>query len=102
MQIGVPVGTLIANLAFLAMSAGFTGDTLQSWGWRIPFLASSLLIIIGIYIRLSIHETPVFEQTRRTEPEVKIPLVTLIRKYWKEVLLGELLPCRPGHRSILL
>ena len=87
-QIGVPVGTLIANLAFLAMSAGFTGDTLQSWGWRIPFLASSLLIVIGIYIRLSIHETPVFEQTRRTEPEVKVPLVTLIRKYWKEVLLG--------------
>lgn len=87
-QIGVPVGTLIANLAFLAMSAGFTGDTLQSWGWRIPFLASSLLIIIGIYIRLSIHETPVFEQTRRNEPEVKIPLLTLIRKYWKEVLLG--------------
>lgn len=87
-QIGVPVGTLIANLAFLAMSAGFSGDTLQSWGWRIPFLASSLLIIIGIYIRLSIHETPVFEQTRRSEPEVKIPLITLTRKYWKEVLLG--------------
>ncbi|MFS2223747.1 MFS transporter [Pantoea sp. B65] len=87
-QIGVPVGTLLANLAFLAIAAFFPAEDLLSWGWRIPFLASALLIAIGLYIRLNIHETPVFKQTQKSEPEVKMPLAEILRKYWKQVLLG--------------
>ena len=87
-QIGVPVGTLLANLAFLAIAAFFPQEDLLSWGWRIPFLASALLIAIGLYIRLNIHETPVFKQTQKSEPEIKLPLAEILRKYWKQVLLG--------------
>lgn len=87
-QIGVPVGTLLANLAFLAIAAFLPQEDLISWGWRIPFLASALLIAIGLYIRLNIHETPVFQQTKELEPEVKVPLLEIARKHWKQVLLG--------------
>ncbi|CAI0941800.1 MFS transporter [Serratia ficaria] len=87
-QIGVPVGTLIANLAFLAMSAFLPQEDLVDWGWRVPFLASALLIGIGLYIRLNIHETPVFKQTKEKESVVKMPLLEITRKHWKQVLLG--------------
>lgn len=87
-QIGVPVGTLIANLAFLGMSAFLPPEDLVSWGWRVPFLASALLIGIGLYIRLNIHETPVFTKTKVQEPAVKVPLLEIARKHWRQVLLG--------------
>ncbi|ORM90854.1 MFS transporter [Pantoea septica] len=87
-QIGVPVGTLLANLAFLAIAAFLSPEDLLHWGWRIPFLASALLIAIGLYIRLNIHETPVFKETKETEPQVRVPLFEIARKHWKLVLLG--------------
>ncbi|WP_313686686.1 MFS transporter [Pantoea sp.] len=87
-QIGVPVGTLLANLAFLAIAALLTPEDLLNWGWRIPFLASALLIAIGLYIRLNIHETPVFKETKANEPQVRVPLLEIARKHWKQVLLG--------------
>lgn len=87
-QIGVPVGTLLANLAFLAIAALLPPEDLLSWGWRIPFLASALLIAIGLYVRLNVHETPVFKQTKESEPQVRVPLLEIARKHWKQVLLG--------------
>ncbi|MBM7342067.1 MFS transporter [Pantoea coffeiphila] len=87
-QIGVPVGTLLANLAFLAIAALFPLEDLLSWGWRIPFLASALLIAVGLYIRLNIHETPVFQETKKQQQQVKVPLLEIARKHWKQVLLG--------------
>ncbi|HDZ2573158.1 TPA: MHS family MFS transporter [Klebsiella pneumoniae] len=87
-QIGVPVGTLLANLAFLAIAGLLPAEDLVSWGWRVPFLASALLIAIGLYIRLNIHETPIFQQTKTSEPQLKVPLFEIARKHWKQVLLG--------------
>lgn len=87
-QIGVPAGTLIANLAFLAIAAWLPPEDLLAWGWRIPFLASALLIAVGLYIRLNIHETPVFNQEKKTAAPAKLPLAEMFRKYWKQVLLG--------------
>lgn len=87
-QIGVPVGTLLANLAFLAIAGLLPAEDLVSWGWRVPFLASALLIAIGLYIRLNIHETPIFQQTKNSEPQLKVPLFEIARKHWKQVLLG--------------
>ncbi|MFS9605796.1 MFS transporter, partial [Klebsiella pneumoniae] len=61
---------------------------LLAWGWRIPFLARALLIAVGLYIRLNISETPAFNQAKEAEPQVKLPLAEIFRKYWKQVVLG--------------
>jgi metabolite-proton symporter len=87
-QIGVPAGTMLANLAFLAIAALLPQEDLLSWGWRIPFLASALLIAVGLYIRLNISETPAFKEAKKTEKPIKVPLAEMFRKYWKQVLLG--------------
>ncbi|WP_040158221.1 MFS transporter [Nigerium massiliense] len=87
-QLGVPVGTLIANLVFLAMAANLSEDALVAWGWRVPFLASIILIAIGFYIRLRLEETPAFQRVREEGAEAKIPFATLMQRYWKQVVLG--------------
>ena len=87
-QIGVPAGTLIANLAFLASSAALSPADLLSWGWRIPFLASALLVGFGLYIRLNTSETPSFKKLKDTSAHVKLPLATVLSRYGKQVVLG--------------
>lgn len=87
-QIGVPAGTLIANLVFLSAIGLLSQDDLLNWGWRLPFLASILLIAIGLYIRLNTSETPSFEKARATDETVKVPLVEVLTKSWKQVVLG--------------
>lgn len=87
-QIGVPAGTLIANLAFLLCNAVLSNEALLSWGWRIPFLASVLLVGVGMYIRLNTSETPSFSKVKATAAQVKVPLIEVLTKSWKQVLLG--------------
>ena len=87
-QIGVPAGTMLANLAFLLITASMAPEELLEWGWRVPFLASILLIALGLYIRLNIHETPSFKVVEKTGAQLKVPLFEVFRKYWKQVLLG--------------
>ncbi|WP_241199388.1 MFS transporter [Burkholderia multivorans] len=87
-QIGVPAGTLIANLAFLLSSAVISPSGLLSWGWRIPFLASALLVGVGLYIRLNTSETPTFKKVKDSHTQVKLPIANVLAHSWKEVLLG--------------
>ena len=87
-QVGVPAGTLIANLAFLISNAVMSTDALLAWGWRIPFLASALLVVVGLYIRLNTSETPSFSKVKEAAAQVKVPLVEVLTKNWKQVLLG--------------
>jgi len=87
-QIGVPGGTLIANLVFLVIAGAMPEEALLAWGWRIPFLASALLVAIGIYIRLTLEETPSFKAVKDAGAKAKIPFAELMHKYWKQVLLG--------------
>ncbi|MFF7860674.1 MULTISPECIES: MFS transporter [unclassified Pseudomonas] len=87
-QIGVPAGTMLANLVFLLIATTLSTEELLAWGWRIPFLGSVLLIALGLYIRLNIHETPSFKAVEKTGEQVKVPLFEVFRKYWKQVLLG--------------
>lgn len=87
-QIGVPAGTLIANLVFLIMIAVVPAEALSTWGWRIPFLASALLVAVGAYVRLAIQETPAFTAIARRGAQAKLPFVELITRSWKTVLLG--------------
>jgi MFS family permease len=78
-QLGVPIGLLLATLAVRLVSAA-TGDTaFLSWGWRIPFLISVVLIAVGLYVRLSVMETPHFAQIKKTQAVVKQPVWEVLR-----------------------
>lgn len=95
-QIGVPGGTMIANLVFLLVAGVMPEEALLSWGWRIPFLVSVLLVAVGLYIRLSLEETPSFQAVKDAGAKAKIPLFDLLRKYWKQVILGALATVSTG------
>jgi len=89
-QFGVPCGLFLANLAILAFSQ-LSGDQFLTWGWRIPFALSIILVGVGLWIRLGILETPVFQQLLDTRKIEKAPIVEVFRKHPKEILLSALL-----------
>ena len=78
-QIGVPVGTLLANGAFFIMGGLITPEAFIAWGWRIPFLISIVLVAISFYIRSKVAESPVFEEIKRKGEIVKLPVVKVIK-----------------------
>ncbi|MGP3991954.1 MFS transporter [Streptomyces sp. 3N207] len=85
-QMGVPAGMLIANLAFLALSRPLGDEAFQSWGWRVPFLASAVLIVVGLVIRLRVSESPVF-RTMKDEGRIeRRPVIAVLRDQPKNVL----------------
>jgi metabolite-proton symporter len=86
-QFGVPCGLFLANLAVLAFSQ-MSGDQFLSWGWRIPFLLSIILVGVGLYIRLGIMETPVFAKLVAERKIEKTPMLEVIRRHPKEILLS--------------
>ncbi|WP_432278669.1 MFS transporter [Nocardia carnea] len=85
-QMGAPAGTSIATLAFFAVSQ-LPDEQFLSWGWRLPFLFSAVLIIIGLFIRLSLAESPDFAAVKETSAVVRMPIAEAFRKHWKEILL---------------
>jgi metabolite-proton symporter len=89
-QFGVPCGLFLANLAILAFSQ-LSGDQFLTWGWRIPFALSIVLVGVGLWIRLGILETPVFQQLLDTRKIEKAPIVEVFRKHPKEIILSALL-----------
>ncbi len=90
-QLGPPVGFLFAVGSFLLLANTLDDVEFRSWGWRIPFLASAVLVVIGLYVRLKLAETPVFTQAQKNHPAVKLPLVELFAHHSKPLLLGALL-----------
>jgi MHS family shikimate/dehydroshikimate transporter-like MFS transporter len=86
-QIGVPAGLLLATLVYFPFTRMPEADFL-SWGWRVPFLLSILLVGVGMLIRLRILETPAFERLKETRQEARQPIVEVLVKYPKEVLLA--------------
>jgi len=89
-QFGVPCGLLLSNFAILAFSAWAGGD-FAVWGWRIPFALSIILVGVGLWIRLGILETPVFKEILDTQKVEAVPVVEVIRKQPKEIILSALL-----------
>ena len=90
-QTGVPIGLALSALAILLFKSLFPGDAFAGIGWRIPFLQSSLLMIVGLYVRLRIPETPAFARVQREQREAKAPLFEVVRSHWREILLCTLL-----------
>jgi metabolite-proton symporter len=86
-QFGVPCGLFLANLAVLAFSQ-MSGDQFLTWGWRIPFLLSLLLVFVGLYIRLGIFETPVFAKLLAERRVERTPLLEVIKRHPKEIILS--------------
>ncbi len=87
-QLGAPIGLLLSGGTFLILTDTMSSEDFMDYGWRIPFLASSLLVLIGFYIRLKITETPAFENSKIEQEEVKIPFVTLFKSYKNELIFG--------------
>ena len=90
-QLGPPVGFLFAVGSFLLLANTLDDAEFRDWGWRIPFLASAVLVVIGLYVRLKLEETPVFTQAKKTHQAVKLPLAELFAHHTKPLLLGALL-----------
>jgi metabolite-proton symporter len=86
-QIGVPAGLLLANAVFSFFS-GLPDEQFLSWGWRVPFLLSIFLVLVGLVIRVRILETPAFARIKETSAEAHQPIIEVIRKYPKQVLLA--------------
>jgi MFS family permease len=89
-QFGVPCGLLLSTLAIAVFSA-WSGDQFAVWGWRIPFALSIILVGIGLWIRLGILETPVFQQLLDENKIENAPIVEVIKKQPKEIILSALL-----------
>jgi MFS family permease len=89
-QFGVPCGLLLSNFAILAFSA-WAGADFATWGWRVPFALSIILVGVGLWIRLGILETPVFQEILANAKVEKAPVAEVIRKQPKEIILSALL-----------
>lgn len=87
-QLGAPVGFIAANTFFLALGLLLTPEQFQSWGWRIPFLASALLVAVGLWVRLKLSETPAFKAAMAEAPPSHAPLGEVLRTHWRQVLGG--------------
>ena len=89
-QLGAPVGFLCSTGVFLALTHGLDEAQLLSWGWRIPFLLSSLLVLVGLYVRLKLVETPAFQRTLDRGERVRVPLLSVFTRHWQALVTGTL------------
>ena len=89
-QLGAPLGFILSNGSFLILSNYLSNEEFLSWGWRIPFIASAILVFVGLYVRMNIEETPEFKKVIESKEQVKIPLFTVLRKHTKMLILGSL------------
>jgi metabolite-proton symporter len=87
-QVGVPIGLLLANGVLSLMGAVTSESTFLSWGWRVPFLLSGLLVLVGLWIRMSIAESPLFQEVVKQDTKAKAPIVDVLRRYPRRVLLA--------------
>jgi metabolite-proton symporter len=85
-QVGVPAGNLLAAGVLTAMSAILSEAAFESWGWRVPFLLSGALIAVGLWIRLTIAETPLFQELEQDDTKARAPILDVLKVYPKSVL----------------
>jgi metabolite-proton symporter len=90
-QLGAPVGLFLSGSVFYLLSRSLSDQQFFTWGWRLPFLASSLLVFVGLYVRLAIHETPAFRRVLDKGAQVKLPIVDVIHRHFKALVAGTLL-----------
>ncbi|MHA6617191.1 MFS transporter [Pseudonocardia sp. DLS-67] len=86
-QLGVPIGLLLST-AMVAIMSSLTGPDFLTWGWRVPFLVSILLIAVGLYVRLRVLESPEFAAVKKKKTVAHRPLVEVIQKQWRDILVS--------------
>jgi MFS family permease len=87
-QLGAPIGFIFSGGIFLLLSDVLTNEQFFNFGWRIPFLASAALVLVGLYVRLKITETPVFKQVLKNQELVEVPMFTVFREHGRALFLG--------------
>ena len=91
-QIGVPIGLLLGTVA-MSLLARTSGDAFKDWGWRVPFLFSLVLIAIGLWVRLRVLETPMFAKLVERQEVSKVPVLEVVKRHPKEIVLSALVRC---------
>lgn len=86
-QLGVPAGLLLSTVAIAVASGLMTNEAFLSWGWRVPFLLSAALIIVGVYIRASVDESPAFEAIKQSNQQAESPVIDVVRDQWRILLI---------------
>ena len=89
-QLGPPIGFFIATGLFLALLIGFGEAAFVDWAWRVPFLASAILVAIGLYVRVAVEETPAFKAAMALDKRIAVPLGAVLRDYWRPLIQGSL------------
>jgi metabolite-proton symporter len=87
-QLGAPIGFILANMLFIWFNFTLTPADFQDWGWRIPFLSSAVLVIVGLYVRLKLVESPSFQKVLEEEKVAKVPITATLKSHWRPVLAG--------------
>jgi MFS transporter, MHS family, shikimate and dehydroshikimate transport protein len=87
-QVGVPAGLLLGTATFAVLSATLSDEAFLAWGWRVPFLLSAVLIAVGLWIRLTVSESPVFQETLDAKSAARMPVFEALRTYPKEIALA--------------
>ena len=85
-QMGIPAGVILSSLAFLVVSL-LPEEQFLSWGWRVPFLLSIVLVAVGLYVRLNILESPAFQGIQESGSTSQVPLIEVFRDHWRQVLV---------------
>ena len=89
-QLGAPIGFFLSGSAFLILTTQLPEADFLEWGWRIPFVSSALLVLVGLYVRLNIIETPEFQKVIDKNELVKVPILVLFQKHPRALILGTL------------
>lgn len=89
-QLGPSIGFLAANGLFLTLALCLSDEQFRAWGWRIPFLLSAVLVLVGLYVRLKLAETPVFAKAMAQHERVKMPVIEAFGSHWRPIVLGAL------------
>jgi len=87
-QLGAPIGFICSSGTFLWLTTGLTDAQLLSWGWRVPFLASALLVFVGLYVRLRLTETPAFKRAMDNDERVRVPMFAVLEEHPTTLVLG--------------
>ncbi|OON64638.1 MFS transporter [Massilia sp. KIM] len=89
-QLGAPIGFFLSGATFLLLGELMSDEDFFGWGWRIPFLASALLVAVGLYVRLKITETPDFQKLLERKGRVRLPVATVFSRHLRSLVLGTL------------
>jgi metabolite-proton symporter len=87
-QLGAPIGFILANTVFITLAGTLSDEQFVSWGWRVPFLASAVLVIVGLWVRLKLIETPAFRKVQENNAVVAVPVAHVFRSSWRKIVSG--------------